>query len=352
MATFPPPLTLHKASGQARVRWQGRDYYLGKYGTPAAAANYARLLAELAAGRTPPRRPETAPLTVAQVVADWVQRVLPSYNPQGGEPDAFARSLAPLLQLYAGLPAADLDTAKLEAVRQEMIRRGWCRNVINRRVVRIKTLWRWAEAQGYVPRGSWAHLRTLPGLRRNNCAVRQTERVQPASWVNVKKVLPFCPPAPRTMLLLQWWAGLRSAEVCTLREPEIDRGGVVWIYRPVQHKNAWRGQERLIALGRKCQSLLKPWLARVGAEGWLFVHRLGRPYSSCSYARAIWRACQQAGVRLHPYQCRHAFKLRVTRLLGLDAARAALGQSSLTSTNGYAAQQDVQLATEVAKKLS
>src|SRR5581483_6260445 len=75
-------------------------------------------------------------------------------QPQGGEPDAFARSLAPLLQLYAGLPAADLDTAKLEAVRQEMIRRGWCRNVINRRVVRIKTLWRWAEAQGHVPRGS------------------------------------------------------------------------------------------------------------------------------------------------------------------------------------------------------
>lgn len=34
--------TLHKPTGQARVRNDGRDHYLGKYGTPVSEREYRR----------------------------------------------------------------------------------------------------------------------------------------------------------------------------------------------------------------------------------------------------------------------------------------------------------------------
>ena len=50
---LPPP----QANGQAVVRLDGRDVYLGRYGSPESRAEYDRLIADwLAAGRPPPRR--------------------------------------------------------------------------------------------------------------------------------------------------------------------------------------------------------------------------------------------------------------------------------------------------------
>ena len=39
-----PGYTRHKASGRAVVRLDGRDYYLGPYGSPESHERYARLL--------------------------------------------------------------------------------------------------------------------------------------------------------------------------------------------------------------------------------------------------------------------------------------------------------------------
>jgi hypothetical protein len=41
-----PSLCLHKASGQAVVRLDGKDHYLGKYGSPESEAEYNRLIGE------------------------------------------------------------------------------------------------------------------------------------------------------------------------------------------------------------------------------------------------------------------------------------------------------------------
>ncbi len=51
-----PGYLLHKASGQARVRIRGRDYYLGKYNTPESLERYHQLVAQYVAGAdTTPR---------------------------------------------------------------------------------------------------------------------------------------------------------------------------------------------------------------------------------------------------------------------------------------------------------
>jgi hypothetical protein len=62
-----PSYRLHKPTGQAVVTLNGRDHYLGRYGTAASRAEYDRLLAEwLEAGRSiiPPASPVGSDLTV------------------------------------------------------------------------------------------------------------------------------------------------------------------------------------------------------------------------------------------------------------------------------------------------
>ena len=56
-----PSYSLHKASGQAVVKIDGRAHYLGKYGSPESHANYRRLTAELAVSKAPKPTPQTSP---------------------------------------------------------------------------------------------------------------------------------------------------------------------------------------------------------------------------------------------------------------------------------------------------
>ena len=115
--------------------------------------------------------------------------------------------------------------------------------------------------------------------------------------------------------MLQWHTGMRSGEVRIMRPIDIDRRGEVWVYRPSKHKNDWRGQPRFVVLGPTCKEVLTAFLADCAPEQYLF-----RPVITCAkdhygcdtYAKAVRRAALAAGVpTFHPYQCRHAFKLRV-----------------------------------------
>jgi hypothetical protein len=45
-----PAYFLHKPTGQARVRINGTDIYLGKYGSPESRTQYARVIAEHCSG--------------------------------------------------------------------------------------------------------------------------------------------------------------------------------------------------------------------------------------------------------------------------------------------------------------
>ena len=42
---------------------------------------------------------------------------------------------------------------------------------------------------------------------------------------------------------------------------QIDRTNAVWIYRPTKHKNAHRGQPRMVALGAAAQAVIEAHLA-------------------------------------------------------------------------------------------
>ena len=346
---WPPRIHVHKASGQDRVKHKGKHYYLGKAGSEESRRAYAELIARLAQEPIEPARPK-AGLTVAELAEQWDEHACESQSDK--ERRQYANALAALVRLFGAEPAGTITACRLEQVRDEMIRLGWSRKVINRQIVRIRTVWRWAERRGHVPPGAWSGLRVLEPLRAHDKRVRTLPPRKACDWQTLVRVCRKAPATVREMLLVQWYTGARSGEVRQMRAGELDCSGAVWIYRPASHKNAWRGQSREILCGPRCQAVLRRRLAGLAPGDYVFSSTPGHCYTDCTYARAVARAAKRAGVEVFcAYSCRHAFKLRVTREMSLDAARAAMGHRSIEMTAGYAVEVDRQTASEVARRI-
>ncbi len=350
----------HK-TGQARIRLPGRgDVYLGVWGSEASRAEYSRVIGEWLSNRGAPARPDGA--SVAYIVSRFLTHAEQHYSPTGGELTQFRLSVRELLTMHATLPACEFRARHLEAVRNRMAE-TLCRRVTNRRMVRIRSIWRWAERQELVPDGSYEHLRTLPWLRENDRLARNTPDVQPTDWRDLLAVCRCAVPAVRAMLLLSWWSGARSCELRAMRNGDVDASGDVWVYRPRTHKNKHRGKDRAILLGVKCQALLRAWLRADDPDGFVFrplrCRRNTRGlqqfksngYTFNSFRNSVRQACIRAGVKILPHGNRHAARIRTTRAFSLDESRAFLGHTSVETTGRYAAGQDLETAKKVARKL-
>ena len=189
----------------------------------------------------------------------------------------------------------------------------------------------------------------------------------------MRAVLPLVARQVAAMVELQWLTGMRPGEVVQMRMADIDRGGRVWLYRPLRHKLEHQGAERVIPLGPKAQEVLAPFLRlerstpcfspkdvmkerrqaeraarkskvwpshstaarkrRVGSGP----ERLRDTYDNASYRRAVDRACKAAGIASwSPNQLRHSAATRIRKELGLEAAQAVLGHRQLETTQVYA----------------
>jgi integrase len=348
---WPPKITKHKATGQSRVQFRGKTYYLGKHGSPEAGSAYLELLNRLAGSGKPVTLQLPGKHTIATLAAAWHVHALEEYGPDSQEIIEYRLALRPVLERYASKPVEEFDATALKEVQKAMAE-TLCKNVVNRRVIRIRTVWRWAEEAKIAPVGSWAGLRVVRPLIRPRPWVRETAKVQPVSWEQVEATARHVAPGLRLLILLGWHTGARPMELANLRAGQIDRRGDIWTARLAQHKCAWRGQSRTIYFGPEAQALLAPRLDAIEDKAIVAPNTRGYAFDRRTLYRAIRRGAVRAGVALwHPYQWRHAFRLRVTRTAGLDAARAALGHVSISTTNEYASGADSQLAEEAAKKV-
>jgi hypothetical protein len=142
-----PSYCHHNATGQAVVRIEGRDYYLGKYDTPVSRAEYDRLIAEwLTSGRRFSSSAKAEGLSIAEVILAYWEHVQQYYRFADGTPttevDNIRLALRPLRVLYADTAAAAFDALALESVREPMVRQGHCRNEVNKDIARLKRLFR------------------------------------------------------------------------------------------------------------------------------------------------------------------------------------------------------------------
>jgi integrase len=395
---------LHRPTGQGFVTLNGRDYYLGKHGTKESKAEYYRLIAEwLAAGRQLPDA--KVAVTVAGVIAAYWPQAEAHYRRLDGtatnEIDNVRRSLRPLNHLYGTTPAAEFGPLKFKAVRQLMIdgyehpkyghQPPLCRGVVNKRMGRVKRMFRWAVENELVAGSVYHALKAVRGLQRGRTAAYEAPIVKPVARVVVEETLPILWPTLRDMVMLQLETGMRPGEMVTMRPCDIDMSGKSWLYSPPQHKTLHHGHERCIAIGPRGQEIIKRYLT-ANMQAPLFsprrlmeeravamrarrktpvqpsqqYRRRKNPkkqpsdeYTTFSYGHAIADAMKRHNrdkpenehiPHWHPNQLRHLRALELKRQFGLDVARAVLGHKQPCMTEHYAGV-DTATAAEVMGKV-
>jgi integrase len=259
-----PSYRKHKATGQAIVTIDGKDYYLGPWKTQASKVEYDRLVGVwLAGGRRMPGS-GLSDITVTEVIARFWEHAQTYYRHPDGSPTSEIRSYKPPLailnRLYGTTPARDFGPLALDAARIAMIEKGWVRRSINISVGRIKRMFKWAVAKELVPPSVHHALSAVAGLRAGRTNAQESDPVKPVLDATVDATLPFLSRTVAAMVQLQRLTGARPGEICAMRTSDIDRNGEIWTYTPSSHKTAHHGHHRSIFIGPKAQNVLKPFL--------------------------------------------------------------------------------------------
>jgi integrase len=269
-----PGLCKHRATGQAVVRLNGKDFYLGRYGSAAAKAEYDRLINEwLGHGRQFARDDDG--LSVAELIVAYV-RFADTYYVKDGVPtsetEVIRQAMKWLRKLHSKTPVAQFGPRAFKAVRQAMIDAGISRATVNGYMNRIRRCFRWGVEQELVPPSVLHGLQAVAGLKRGRSEARETEPVRPVPQAFIDAVLPHVSPQVAAMIELQLLTGCRPGEACIIRSCDIDTTGRVWIYRPHDHKTEHHGHKREIFIGPKAQEVIRPWL-RPDLSAYLFQPR-------------------------------------------------------------------------------
>lgn len=408
-----PSYLLHKPSGQAYARLNGRVVYLGNYGTPESRDQYDEVVAAWLEGQSEDR----FTITVDDLALQYFAHCQ-TYYVKDGEPtsevSATRSALRVLVRLFGSSRARTFGPQKLIAVRDEMIQLDWCRTSINLQIGRVRRCFKWGVQQELVPPETLTALQSVSGLRAGRSAAKESAPVMPVAMDAVAAVQPFVSQQIWAMIRLQLLTGARPGEVTQMRGCDLNMSGELWEYRPDSHKTQHLGRERIIVLGEEAQTIVREFL-RADASEFLFSpaearrkfdeqrkasrrtpmtpsQRARRPrrkprrqpgsrYTACSYSAAVRKACEKAfnmprelrnvSTKLpadereklcaharawreehcwHPHQLRHTAATEIRRMCGLEAAQVVLGHSAADVTQIYA-ERDLNLAREVAAKL-
>jgi hypothetical protein len=182
---------------------------LGQHGSEKSRLEYARVIAEWEAnGRRLPSRGDERGLTVNELILAYWRIVEEYYRQPDGYPTSeinnIRLALRPLRQLYGHIRAADFDGLHLEAVRDQMIHMGHCRNRINKDISRVKRLYRWGASKKLIPLSVFQIIDTVSGLRQGRSLARETEPVKPVPEALIDATLPFMRPPVAAMVQLQY----------------------------------------------------------------------------------------------------------------------------------------------------
>lgn len=281
---------------------------------------------------------------------------------QTGEADNLRLAMREALTLFGGCKVADFGLTELERAREAMIASGLAISSINDRCHRIRRVFRWAARMKYIEPSQLAELTLLDPLKPGRTKARVTEPVMPVPIEFVRQTQEHLPPTVSAMIELQLLTGMRSGELIIMRPIDIDTSKRTWIYKPSRHKTEHIGRDRVIPLGPKARTALRPFLKRAVTEfcfsprdamreRWeaADTHRsnqaertedswLSDRYTSKTYARAITRVCEKHGIpHWSPHRLRHSCLTNIRDSFGIESSQAVGGHSRIETTQVYAA---------------
>lgn len=312
-----PSLLCHKPTGLGYSVIDGKYVYHGVFGTHDCVVNYKRAIASTTQNGV-------TVITIGSAIVQYTIHCQKNYPPRSNEPTAIMRALKLLDH-----NATTFSSSQLLTLRQSWIDDRASISTINKRHAYIVNFFRWAAMIELLPASIWQSLQTVPKLRPGRSAAPLPKVVGPVTDQQIDAVRPYVSDTVWMMIQVQKLTGMRTGELLAMTDDQI----VDNVYRPRSHKNQWRNQHRLIYLGPKVREILR--LPIVG-------------YTASSYARAIARACKQAGIdHWHPHQLRHYHATIVRKQFGLEAAQAVLGHASAKTTEIYA-----EVSNELALRVS
>lgn len=334
-------------------------------------------------------------VTITDLVSKYSEHAEGYYRRPDGRPTDETKSIrmatVVLTTIHGNAAVKDFGPLALKAVRQAMIKKGWCRSFTNQQIGRLKRMFKWGVENELVPASVFHGIEAVAGLRKGRSDARESEPVKPVPVEHVEAVRPFVSSQVQSMIDLQLLTGMRPGEVCIMRSRDIERAGKMWMYKPAFHKTEHHGHSREIYLGPKAQELLTPYLDSHKPDQYLFspaeaekerraeqhdaretplscgnrpgkrsggltkgrTRAPGERYNVSTYRRAIARACRKADAEAHkktpklkgdvavlpawhPHQLRHNAATRLRKQYGLEAARVVLGHRSAAVAEIYA----------------
>lgn len=320
-----PAYTLHSATGQARCRIDGKDFYLGPFGTPESRDRYDELIDEWV------RRTDVSSvsMTIDDLCLKFIDHADKYYRHKDGTPtgeaDNIRHALRFLIKVHGRTRVREFGPIKLKEVRAAMVAANMCRTNINRMIHRVKRAFSWGVENEHVPGANYQALREVKSLKSGRTEARESIPIQSVDQGTVDDTLLHVSNVVADMIRLQLLCGMRPGEVCSLRPCDVTRGtNGVWTYRPPQHKTKHHGKERRIFIGPEGQKVLRKYLDR-DAEVFCFSpaeaeaernaakkrdrkspmtpsqstrktkgRSIGTKYTKDSFNRAVQRGCEQA----------------------------------------------------------
>lgn len=312
-----PRISVHPRSGNARVRYQGREIWLGRHGSPEAQAKFNQLVHEIVSDRLLPRSDqdrvlgdgkgkasetpagppehhqpletfaetvlfgnqesaETGP-TIAEMCSRFLVHAERFYRDNHGEPTSTLGNIKTAiraLRRFDDMSAAEFGPILLEELMHSLAsEKVPCRKsgrrldyrprvTVNRTIKTIRMIFDWAVSRELVPPEKTQAMKSLKLLAKGRTLARELPKVRPVDDAVVEQTLPQLPRVVADMVRLQRLTGCRPGEVCQIRPGDIDRERIPWIWRLDRHKNEWREQDSEIAIGPRGRALLEPYLAR------------------------------------------------------------------------------------------
>ena len=365
-------------------------HYLGPYGSPEAAAEYARLNEAWRQnnGFVAPKRDI---LSVAGLCREFMAYCRTNYSPKSREPKKYFRALSQLVDFFGTEPAEKMGLLEIENFRNSLIRSDrYCRQEINARITRIKSALTWAAQRRIIPAAVVAEICLLKPIPRGR--YRDNPKVKPVPIEHVLATLPYLSSTVAAMVRLQLITGCRPEEIRIMRPRDIDRElkNGCWRYKPAHHKTQRFSEIKIIPLNEAARAIIAEFSILLPDDSDEYIFRpvdavaeqrrkkaenVKKPktpsraardlarrkarrekfadcYSAAAYRRAIARAAKKAGVpHWFPYQLRHTSATEVRKRFGLEAAQILLGHKNPGTTLIYA-EPDVAAAEKLAGKIN
>ena len=120
-----PAYCLHKASGRAVVKYKGKARYIGKHGTKASKAEYARLIAQWSSGESEYSAAARDEITIVEMLAAFRRFAVKHYRKDGQlthEITNIKCALRPLKALYENSLVRDFGPLKLKAIQSLLVK--------------------------------------------------------------------------------------------------------------------------------------------------------------------------------------------------------------------------------------